>query len=322
MTPDFKVIAAGINITSQISDRLLGLTVNDEIGTKTDQVEIALDDRGNAIDLPPPGAPLLVAMGYKEAFLMPMGLYTADEVVAKGPPDTVTIRGKAADLGGTIKEQKTRAWDDKTIEEIVTAIAGEHELEPKVAEVYADFHYDHLDQTDESDINLLIRIAKDHDALATVKGGSLLFVTKGEGKTASGLDMLPIPITKSGKIAWSMTFATREDFNSVSANWHDQATGKKEKVTEGDGAPVKKLRHTYANEGEARASAKAALAEIKRSKDTLSMTMPGNPAIAAGGQILAIGFRAGVNGTWSIKSASHRINSGGFTTSIECEKPN
>jgi len=97
---------------------------------------------------------------------VPMGIYTADEVVVKGPPDTVTIRGKAANLGGSIKEQKTRAWDEKTIREVVRTIAGEHKLQPKVAEAYADFFYDHLDQTDESDLNFLMRLAKGHDALA------------------------------------------------------------------------------------------------------------------------------------------------------------
>ena len=140
-----------------------------------------LDDWDNAIELPLPGAPLVVFMGYKETFLVPMGIYTADEVVAKGPPDTVTIRGKAANLGGSIKEQKTRNWDEKTIEEIVSTIAGEHGLEPKVAEAYADFFYEHLDQTDESDLNFLMRIAKEHDALAMVKGQTLLLIGKGEG---------------------------------------------------------------------------------------------------------------------------------------------
>ena len=239
MTPDFKVIAAGINITPQIRDRLLSLTVRDEAGFKSDQVEITLDDRDNAIELPSPGAPLAVFMGYKETFLVPMGIYTADEVVAKGPPDTLTIRGKAANLGGSLKEQKTRNRDEKTIEEIVSTIAGEHKLELKVADPHAYFFHKrnpksghrfsdqivrkhktaHLDQTDESDLNFLMRIAREHDALATVKGQTLLFIGKGEGKTASGQPMPPLPITKSGKLSWQATLATRSDFKSVEANW-------------------------------------------------------------------------------------------------------
>lgn len=322
MTPDFKVIAAGINITSQIKDRLLGLVVNDEAGFKSDTVEITLDDRDNAIELPLPGAPLIVFMGYKETFLAPMGVFTADEVVAKGPPDRVIIRGKAVNLGGTIKEQKTRSWDDKTIEDIVGTIAGEHELEPKVADDLKPFHYKHLDQTDESDINFLTRIAKDHDAIASVKGQSLLFMPKGEGKTVSGIPMLPRSITKSGELSWSMTLASRGNYKSVEAHWHDEATGKKEKVTAGEGSPIKRLRHTHSTKEEAEKAAKAKLDETKRGDDTLSITMPGDPSVAAEGQILAIGFRIGVSGLWSVTSARHEITGGGFKTKIKTEKPN
>lgn len=321
MTPDFKIIAAGINITPQISDRLLSLTVSDAAGMKSDTVEITLDDRDNAVELPLPGALMAVFMGYKESLLVPMGIYTADEVVAKGPPDTVTIRGKAAHLGGGLQEQKTRAWDDVTIEDIVTTIAGEHELTPKVAERFREFHYDHLDQTDESDINFLTRLAQDHDALASVKGQTLLFIGRGEGLTASGLPMLPIPIRKTGQLRWSMTLASRGDFRTVEAYWHNTDTGARETVSVGDGPPVRKLRHVHASEEEAQAAAQAKLDEAQRGTDRLSVEMPGNPLIAAEAQILAIGFRIGVSGLWSITDVQHQIAGGGFTTSIDAEKP-
>ncbi len=233
MTPDFKVIAAGINITSQIGNRLLSLVVKDEAGFKSDTLEVTLDDRDNAIALPLLGALLIVFMGYKETSLMMMGMFTADEVAAKGPPDRVTIRGKAMNLSGSIKEQKTRNWDDKTIEDIVGTIAGEHDLEPKVAEALKPFLYTHLDQTDESDINFLTRIAKDHDAIATVKGKALLFIGKGVGKTASGIPTIPRPITKSGELRWSMTLASRGNLKAVGAHWHNEETGQKETVTAG-----------------------------------------------------------------------------------------
>jgi phage protein D len=260
-------------------------------------------------------------MGYKETFLAPMGVFTADEVVAKGPPDRVTIRGKAVNLGGSIKEQKTRNWDDKTIEDIVGTIAGEHGLEPKVAEALKPFLYEHLDQTDESDINFLTRIAKDHDAIATVKGEALLFIGKGEGKTASGLQMIPRPITKSGELRWSMTLASRGNFKTVEAHWHNEESGQKETVTAGEGSPVKRLRHVHSTKAEAEKAAKAKLDEFKRGDDTLSITMPGDPTVAAEGQIIALGFRIGVSGLWSVTSARHEISGGGFTTSIKTEKP-
>ena len=321
MTPDFKIIAAGVNITELIRKRLLDLTITDEAGTKSDQVTITLDDRGNVIELPAPGATLLVYMGYKETGLVFMGIYTADEVVAKGPPDKVIIRGKAANLGGSYKSQRTRAWDNVTIETIVKTIAGAHGFQASISAAFRDTIYKHLDQTDESDMNLLGRIAKEHDAITTVKGSTLLFMGKGEGKTASGLQMPPRIIDKTGKLTWSMTLATRGNFQSVEATWHNQQTGTRDKVTAGEGEPIKRLRHVYPDQDEAQRAAKAKLDEFKRGNDTLTITMPGDPLIAAEGQIIARGFRVGVSGTWSIKSAQHRITGRGFSTEIQTEKP-
>lgn len=191
MTPDFTVMAAGIDITGQIRDRLVSLTVSDAAGVKSDTVEIVLDDRGGAVELPMPGAPLIVAMGYRETFLMPMGMYISDEIGLSGWPQTITLRGKAANLGGTLKEQKSRSWDKKTLKEIVETIAGEHGLTPKVTADLGAIKFEHLDQTEESDIHFLNRIARDHDAMATVKAGALVLMARGRGLTVSGLAMIP-----------------------------------------------------------------------------------------------------------------------------------
>lgn len=321
MTPDFRVIAAGANITPQIRDRLLSLRITDEAGTKADTVEITLDDRDGLIELPAPGAQLLVFLGYRETGLIPMGLYTADEVTVSAPPATLTIRAKAADLGGSLKDQKTRSWDAITIGDLVATIAAEHDLEPKVAERFAPVMIDHIDQTDESDISFLDRIGRDHGALVSVKGGALLFIGKGEGRTASGLPIPPRPMRQQDMISWSLTLTTREAYGSVTASWHDKQTARRQEVTAGEGAPTLKLRHVYPTEAEAHSAAQAKLSEVERGSDTFEARLPGDPLIAAEGQVLAIGFRAGVNGLWSITRATHELGSGGLETTIQAERP-
>lgn len=321
MTPDFKVIAGGVNITPQIKDRLLGLTITDEAGTKADTVEITLDDRDGLIELPVPGARLLVFLGYRETGLVPMGLFTSDEVMVSSPPATLTIRAKAADLGGSIKDQKTRSWDKTTIGEIVGKIAGEHDLTPKVSERFRAVRIEHIDQTDESDIGFLDRLGRDHDALVSVKGGALLFMGKGEGRTVSGQPIPPRPVIESDTTTWTLTLTTREAYKSVSAIWQDTKGAKRQEVTAGSGTPVLKLRHIHKTEDEAKTAANAKLGEIARGNDTFEATFPGDPLIAAEGRILAAGFRAGVNGLWSIQSATHTLDGAGFSTAISAERP-
>lgn len=321
MTPAFTVLAAGVDITAAIKDRLLSLTVSDEAGTKSDAVEIVLDDRDGVISKPPAGAPLIVLMGYKETFQMPMGVFTFDEWAVSGWPRSVTLRGKAANLGGSLKEQKSRSWDKKTLGDIVETIASEHELTPKVAAALKSIKYEHLDQTHESDIAFLNRIGKDHDAMATVKSGSLLMMPRGKGQTVSGLAMIPRPIGRDTVLTYNATLSNREEWKTVEAYWHNTKTGKREVVKAGSGNPIKKIRHVHANKEEAESAAKAALSETTRGNNTLSLTAIGDATIAAEGRILVLGIRATVDGLWSVKSVKHTITSTGFTTAIEAELP-
>lgn len=321
MTPAFTVLAAGIDITAAIKDRLLSLTVSDEAGTKSDAVEIVLDDRDGRISKPPAGAPLIVLMGYKETFQMPMGVFTFDEWTASGWPRSVTLRGKAANLGGPLKEQKSRSWDKKTLGDIVEKIASEHDLTPKVAASLKSIKYEHLDQTDESDIAFLNRIGKDHDAMATVKSGSLIMMPRGKGQTVSGLAMIPRPLDPASILTYSVTLSNREEWKTVEAYWHNTKSGKRETVKAGSGSPIKKIRHVHANKEEAETAAKAKLSETTRGNNTLSLTTIGDATIAAEGRVMVLGVRPTVDGLWSVKSVKHTISSTGFTTTIEAELP-
>lgn len=122
---------------------------------------------------------------------------------------------------------------------------------------------------------------------------------------------------------WRYTLANRDNFRSVKACWHDHAAAARKKVAAGKGPPVRKLRQVYANEQEAKAAATARLKEAKRGNDTVSAAMPGNALVIAEGRVLASGFRAGVDGLWSVTRVVHRLDSaGGFSTEVETGKPN
>lgn len=182
--------------------------------------------------------------------------------------------------------------------------------------------YDHLDQQDESDIHFLRRIGRDHDALVTVKGGVLLMVDRGEGMSASGAPLTPEVVTRQMCLTHDALLSTRLVFDKVMAQWHDRTKGQRATVAAGDGAPTLRMRQTYPTENEARAAAEAKLREVAQGSDSISVTMVGNPFLAAEGRILAVGFRIGVDGLWSITRVVHRLTGSGSETTIEGEKPN
>lgn len=320
MTPAFKISANNRDVTAKIAARLLSLTVKDEAGSKADTVDIVLDDRDGAVEEPPEGAELEVFIGYEGSPLRRMGLYAIDEVTLHGPPDKISFRGLAADLGGALKGQKTRGWEAVTLADIVKRVAADQGLRPVVSERFAATTYTFIAQTDESDIHLLTRLGQEHDALVAVKDGRLLFTTKGEGRTASGVGLPMTIITKGDHTTHKMSRLERGKYKAVKAAWSDKEGGRRKTVTVGDGEPVKRLRHTYSTEAEARRAAAAQKDAMERGVRTLSLTLPGAPNLFAEGLIEAREFRRSVNGIWAVKSISHVIADGGFKTTVEAEQ--
>ena len=332
MTPTYHILAGGKDITAAIRERLLSLRVTDEAGYQSDTLEIQLDDRDGAVDLPRKGAVLEVALGY-ETRTAKMGSYTVDEVELSGPPDRLIIRAKAADMRGSLKQHKTRSWHEVTLGDLVATIAAEHGLEPRVSETLAGVAIEHIDQTEESDMNLLTSLSKQYDAVAKPAEGRLLFVSRGTGQRASGRD-LRIAIHRNQTSDHRVTLADRGQYGAVVAHWHDVEAGEKLQERAGDGEPVYTLRHPYPNAAEAQAAARSKLRALNRGTGALSLTLkngmpallaesnnPDNPALVAQTRLVLSGFRKGVDGDWVATRVTHEISANGYSTRVEAERP-
>ena len=322
MTPTFRIFADTQEITDVILDRFISLSVTDEEGMQSDTAEICLDDRDSATELPPKGANLKILLGYKEEGLVEMGLFTVDEVELMGPPDVLIIKGKSANMRDSLKEQKTRSWDVTTIGDLVAAIAGEHGFEPRVGEFLSPIDLPHLDQTEESDLHLLTRLARQYGAISKPAGNYLLFVPKGEGKSATGKAISPVAINRSEASNHRVTLADRGKYQAVLANWHDTVTGKRISVKVGDEKPVFTLRHVYSDATAAGIAAQAKLDKLKRGLGTLSLTLQhGNSKLAAGAKLTLSGFRNGVDGDWVATRVNHNLSGGGYSSRVDAEIP-
>lgn len=66
-----------------------------------------------------------------------------------------------------------------TVERIVSAIAHRYKLKPVISEQLINAEIDHADQTRESDMSFLTRMADILGAIAMVKNGCLLFILPG-----------------------------------------------------------------------------------------------------------------------------------------------
>ena len=319
MTPEFRIEVDGQDVTGRINDRLLRLTITDEAGVKSDRLEFTVDDRDNRVALPRTGAKVKVWLGWRETGVSYMGLFVVDEVEVAGVPEEITVRARAADMRSALKEQKTRHFRATTLGGVIRRIAGEHGLKPVVSDDLAGIEVSYLAQTEESDMHLLTRLARQHDATFKVADGRLLFVRRGKGKSASGRAM-KVTLSRIDLIRWRATIKERSKYKSVKARWHHRGEARARTEKAGDGEPAFTLRHEYPSKAEAKAAARARLRQLKRGARTLTCTTGGNPAIVAEAELVITGVRDGVDGDWRIKTATHTLDAqAGYLTEIEAE---
>lgn len=328
--PAYRIQANGADVTAAMLERFVEMTLTDEAGHTSDTVEIVLADHipDKPIALPRTGAELRVWLGYQGA-LTDRGLFVVDEVELAGAPGRMVIRGRAAPFetstGGKVdlQTQKSRSWaKGTTIGSMVRKIAGEHGLQAKVDGALSGIALPHTDQSSESDMNLLSRIAARHDAIAKPAGGALVFARRGEGAAPGGGTMPRVTLTPADGRDYRVTIASRDGAGTCVAYYRDIRKAERHEVKVGEGEPVRRLRQSFPDAGSATAAARAALRKDARGERTLSYTIPGRATLSAECVLTLRGFRDGVDGEWLVKSVTHRIDSGGFVTEIAGELPN
>ncbi|MGZ4953594.1 MAG: contractile injection system protein, VgrG/Pvc8 family [Methylobacter sp.] len=321
MRPIFKILADGANITARIDQRLSSIKTTDEAGFKSDTCTIDLDDRDGLIELPRKGAQLEVYLGYEETGLSKIGVYTVDEISLSGFPEVLSISAKAADMAGEIKSQKTRYFDGITLGSLVKKLAGDNGLVGKASADLSTIQLGHVDQTQESDLHLLTRLAKQYGGVAKVTHGNLIVAKAGESKSVSGTSLVPIIINKHQVSGYHCSMTDRGKYAAVTAAYHDKATGKNVSVSTSAEKPAHILRHTYDNQQQAIEAARAKKDALDQGTSTVDVTLAiGNPNLFAESPLILIGFRSGITGVeWTATRVEHSFSKSAFTTQVNGE---
>ncbi|OLI42766.1 phage late control protein, partial [Xanthomonas oryzae pv. oryzae] len=194
--PQWRVVLDGVDLTERIAPRLLDLTLTECRGGEADQLDLRIHDHDGKMALPKRGVRLVVALGWKATGLVDKGTFIVDEVEYSGAPDIITVRARSADLTADMRTRRERSWHNTTLGAVLNTLAGEHGLTPRVAEALAKINLPHLDQANESDMNLLTNLGQRFDAVATVKAGALVFAPIGAGTTATGKPLPTVTLTR------------------------------------------------------------------------------------------------------------------------------
>lgn len=318
----YQVLVDGKDISALIAPRLISLDLTDNRGLEADQLSLVLSDHDGLLAIPPRGAKIRLWLGWSTTGLIDKGSYIVDETEHSGAPDVLSIRARSADLRKGLKTKRDQSYSATTLGAVLRVLAARQGLTPLIAPDLEAQQILQLDQTGESDANLLTRLGEDYDAVATVKAGRLLFLPAGGGKAVSGADLGHVTLTRKDGDQHSYLQADRESYDAVRAFYYNVNSAKKKEAIAGGGENVKDLRHTYADELSALRAARAEWNRLQRGTATLTYQLAlGRPELMPELTYTLQGVKAEIDAIiWYGGNVQHSLTAdGGYTTRLELE---
>lgn len=252
----------------------------------------------------------------------------------------------STDFRETLNVRRDQSYHKTTIGGIIKIIAERNKLMPTLNKTMSDLAVDHIDQTNESDGNLITRLAKQYGAIAAVKNGNLLFIKQGQAKTASGKTIPVMTIIRSLGDGYQFSMADRGAYTGVVANWLNTRTTEKpvvkvkrkrksktaaakpkepeEKQGEyliGTDENVLTLRTTYASKNNAQRAAKSNWERLQRGAAKFSIQLAkGRADLYPEVPVKVTGFKKQIDeADWTLVTVTHSVSDTGFTTALELE---
>lgn len=312
----------GKDVSIDVSPYILQITYNDALQGESDDLEINIEDRDHWWKsgwFPQRGDKVRLLIGYEGEALVNCGLFQVDEVELNGPPDTVRLRALSAGVKESLRTKNTVAYENKTLEEIAKGVAKKHSLKlvGTISDAKRKWRPRRITQKEEQDIAFLRRLGETSGVIFSIKDEQLVW---------HDLDLLDaadtITILKRTDLT-RFTFRAKTDqiYKACTVSYHDPKTKKLVTHTEkADGVTTgDTLKLTTRCEGKADAilKAKAALRGTNGRQIEGTVTLPGVPRLAAGGNVEVAGLGV-LDGTYQIVKARHTMTrSGGYTTELD-----
>lgn len=322
-TPEVEIYGAG---AAFINSRLIDWEYTDAAGVESDQLKLTVNTEG--IDsLPKSGAKVGIRIGYKETGLVDKGEFVISRLTPNLFPPRLSIVATAAPFtpadGAGFRARRSASHGPTTLGDLFKKLAGAYGFSPRVASDLAAIPIAHVDQSNETDMAFLTRLARDHDAVAKPVGSLYVLARRGKVKSLSGQKLAPVTLSvtadnRPGDRAFIMASIdddTRTKFKGCRTTWWDGAAAK-ECVVEVGSEPFKRVRKRYQGEAEAKAAAEGHVRKQDRESVKLRVDCPGNADLCAEGLVsLDKSWPPFMQSEWSIDKVVH---SGSRQQSYRC----
>lgn len=299
-----------------LNQRLMRWSHTDATGIQADRLELTLNIEGLE-GLPSLSGKIGLRVGYQESGLVEKGEFVVSQRTPVLFPMRLMIVATAApfsmvDASG-YRQRRSASYGPTTLGALFRQLVSRHGFSPRVAPALDGIEIAHIDQSNESDMAFITRLALRYNAVT--KPYNELYVLAEAGKVKSLTDkLLPavqlsvIQDNRPGDQAFitaTLDEKSRSKYMGSRVTWWDAAACKQRVVQVGI-APFKTLRQRCQNEAEARTVAEGELRRVGREGLKLVIDCPGNPLLAAEGLLLLDEtWPSYMQGQWSMTQVVH-----------------
>jgi phage protein D len=338
MTPFYQLIVSGQDITADVTGRAGIIEWSDTVEEGSDTLTITLQDTDNLLAVPKAGAKVELSAGYNGA-LQRVGSFTVESTEMEGPPDRLTVQSTSAPVAqaGSIANRRSKSWEDTTLGDVAQSIASSLSVELAIDPELAAIPITNEQQVDQSDTDFILRLVRRNGGYLKFADGRMIIAKEGSG-TGTGGAVLNTTLQRSQVTRWRVQAGGKgQALKKVKVKYHDYETGETNEVEADVEAPASMPQLTddvawlaasestftppapAASEEHAKAVARTTAKRISRNTRRLQLALPGRLDIVAGGRVTLSGFREGVDGEWLVKTVQHRLDSRGWSMTVDGE---
>jgi len=290
------------------SEKIVSATFSDKAGNKSDQLSITLIP---SVPRPKPATKVTFILANSAGETLPCGTFYVQSI-SRSNNEALRFTATSVEFSEKQKKKYSNHYKDTTLKSVVEKIAKE--LGHKLKFETSDVKLKSINQTDETHISFLDRLAKEYDVLFSIKNNIIYFVSK-------NWDNLPKYSVFANQCSNSeIIHSTKTFYKSCIIRFRDRKKGKWIEVKVDDGSPTLEIKCDCQTKEDARIKAQNALHKMQRGTVRGNLTTIGQKAYAGTHLELKETFGNEDDGVYFIESATHKFtHRGGWITSLEFE---
>ncbi|VEA71959.1 Phage protein D [Serratia rubidaea] len=351
IAPDFIITLDDKDITASIAPRLISLTLKDVSGFAADSLSIILDDSDGQLIMPRRGALLTLYIGWQGSALFGHGSFVIDTITHTGAPDQLTISANSADFRRSLNQLRSQSYSDIALGDIIKQISERNQLRaPNVDTGLSEITIPHIDQTNESDLQFLVRLATLNGAKVSLRFQRISFFKPGVGGVSNGEPLQVQVLTRNDGDKHSFNIADKKAYSGVSAVWlnTDKPNDANKKIrldrqlpggpNNASGSPpgaqtspnnyllgagdnIFNIPKVFRDKNAAMRGAEAVFKRIQQglAKFTINLAI-GRPDLVPDTPIIVRGFKSQIDSQrWLINAITHNLSSSGYTCTLDLQ---